>query len=220
MSNGEDPNPADSTPPETGGGESASPRPDEAGSGDSLGIDAEAERIEEDLRHLESDIADLGAEIAAAGAGTADSGGAAGVDAEPSVAERLAAERDEYLDQLQRLQAEFQNYKRRVDTQRQEQRDQAAADLVKELLPALDACDAAISAGHADVEPVRAALLQALERNGLSPVDQSGGEFDPNVHEAVMHEEGEGGAVVAEIMRTGYLWHGRVVRAAMVKVRG
>jgi molecular chaperone GrpE len=70
------------------------------------------------------------------------------------------------------------------------------------------------------VDPVRAALLQALERNGLSAVADAGGAFDPNVHEAVLHEEGDGESVVAEVMRTGYLWHGRVVRAAMVKVRG
>ena len=130
------------------------------------------------------------------------------------------AERDDYLDQLQRVQAEFQNYKRRIDSQRQDQREQAAADLVSELLPVLDACDAAIGQGHLDVEPVRTQLVQTLERKGLSALSESGGDFDPNIHEAVMHEEGDGEPTVAEVLRTGYTWNGRVVRPAMVKVRG
>ena len=146
--------------------------------------------------------------------------------AESAVAEavelagRFEAERDEYLDMLKRLQAEFENYKRRVDTQRMEQRAQAAADLVRDLLPVLDACDAAVAAGHEDVEPVRSQLLGTLEKQGLSMVNEAGVPFDPHVHEAVLHEDGEGETVVAEVMRTGYLWNKRVVRAAMVKVRG
>jgi molecular chaperone GrpE len=136
------------------------------------------------------------------------------------LAGRFEAERDEYLDMLRRLQAEFENYKRRVDAQREEQRAQAAADLVRELLPVLDACEAAVGAGHADVEPVRVQLLGTLEKHGLVPVSEPGVGFDPNIHEAVLHEEGDGEPVVAEVMRTGYLWNDRVVRAAMVKVRG
>lgn len=136
------------------------------------------------------------------------------------LAERFERERDEYLDHLRRLQAEFENYKRRVETQRVEQRAQAAADLVRELLPVLDACDAAVAHGHAEVEPVRVQLLQTLEKQGLTAVGESGVPFDPHVHEAVMHEEGDGEAVVSDVLRTGYLWNERVVRAAMVKVRG
>jgi molecular chaperone GrpE len=107
-----------------------------------------------------------------------------------------------------------------VEAQREEQRAQAAADLVRELLPVLDACDAAVAAGHGDVEPVRAQLLGTLEKHGLSTVAEAGVSFDPHVHEAVLHEEGDGEPVVAEVLRTGYLWNDRVVRAAMVKVRG
>jgi molecular chaperone GrpE len=136
------------------------------------------------------------------------------------LASRFEAERDEYLDMLRRLQAEFENYRRRVEAQREEQRAQAAADLVRELLPVLDACDAAVAAGHGDVEPVRAQLLGTLEKHGLSTVAEAGVSFDPHVHEAVLHEEGDGEPVVAEVLRTGYLWNDRVVRAAMVKVRG
>jgi len=136
------------------------------------------------------------------------------------IAQRVEAERDEYLDHLKRLQAEFENYKRRVATQNVELRAQAAAGLVKELLPVLDACEAAVSHGHAEVEPVRAQLFQTLEKQGLAAVGDADVPFDPNVHEAVMHEDGDGEAVVAEVLRTGYLWNDRVVRAAMVKVRG
>ncbi|MCP4435260.1 MAG: nucleotide exchange factor GrpE [Actinomycetia bacterium] len=136
------------------------------------------------------------------------------------LARRFEGERDEYLDHLRRLQAEFENYKRRTETQASEQRARAATDLVRELLPVLDACDAALSHGEDQVEPVRAQLLGILEAQGLKPVGELGEPFDPNIHEAVMHEAGEGDAVVAEVMRTGYLWKDLVVRAAMVKVRG
>ena len=136
------------------------------------------------------------------------------------LARRFESERDEYLEHARRLQAEFENYKRRVETQRVEQRAQAALDLVRELLPVLDACDAAVSHGHDQVEPVRAQLLQTLEKEGLVAVAAAGVPFDPNVHEAVMHEEGDGEAVVDDVLRSGYLWNDRVVRAAMVKVRG
>lgn len=136
------------------------------------------------------------------------------------LARRFETERDEYLEHARRLQAEFENYKRRVETQRVDQRAQAALDLVRELLPVLDACDAAVSHGHEQVEPVRVQLLQTLEKQGLAPVATAGVPFDPNVHEAVMHEEGDGEAVVADVLRSGYLWNDRVVRAAMVKVRG
>lgn len=136
------------------------------------------------------------------------------------LARRFEAERDEYLDHLKRLQAEFENFKRRVESQAVEVRDRAAIDLVRELLPVLDACDAAMSHGNDEIVPIRAQLLQTLEKQGLEAVAADGVAFDPNIHEAVMHEEGEGQAVVAEVMRTGYLWRNNVVRPAMVKVRG
>ncbi len=93
-------------------------------------------------------------------------------------------------------------------------------NLVRELLPVLDALDAAVEHGSEEIAPLRSQLLQTLEKQGLEVLGETGVPFDPNVHEAVMHEEGEGDAVVADIMRTGYLWNGRVARAAMVKVRG
>jgi molecular chaperone GrpE len=136
------------------------------------------------------------------------------------LARRFEAERDEYLDHLRRLQAEFENFKRRAESQAAAVRDRAAIDLVRELLPVLDTCDAALSHGNTEIEPIHNQLLQTLEKLGLQPVAEDGVVFDPNIHEAVMHEPGDGESVVAEVMRTGYLWKDSVVRAAMVKVRG
>jgi molecular chaperone GrpE len=134
----------------------------------------------------------------------------------------VVAKRDEYLDTARRLQAEFENYKRRVEAQRAEQTARAAEQLVVELLPVLDACEAAIAHGAADVEPVRATLVGTLTKLGLAVIDEKDVPFDPNVHEAVISEPGgeTEGPVVAEVMRTGFAWNGRVVRPAMVKVRG
>jgi molecular chaperone GrpE len=138
------------------------------------------------------------------------------------LAKQFESERNELRDLVQRVQADFENYRRRVEAQRIEQRAQAAADLVRELLPVLDTCEAALAQGQDSVGPVHSLLLATLEKQGLSAVAEAGVEFDPNVHEAVLHEEGaaEGGPVVAEVMRTGYVWNERVVRPAMVKVRG
>ena len=136
------------------------------------------------------------------------------------VAEQIAAERDEYLDLARRVQAEFENYKRRVEQQRVEQRERAAEHLVSELLPVLDAGEAAVAQGMEDVAAIHSQLLGTLEKLGLASVVEVDVDFDPNVHEAVLHEEGDGDPVVAEVLRTGYLWNARVLRPAMVKVRG
>ncbi len=133
----------------------------------------------------------------------------------------VAAERDEYRDTLLRVKAEFDNYKKRVARDEVEQRERAAAALAEKLLVVLDACDAAIGHGAADVEPIAKMLVELLEREGLVRLAPEGDPFDPNHHEAVMHEPGEEGeAVVVETLRTGYEWKGRVLRPAMVKVRG
>jgi molecular chaperone GrpE len=137
--------------------------------------------------------------------------------------ERVTAERDEYLDTARRVQAEFENYRKRVDSQRTEQIARAAEALVVELLPVLDACDAAVSHGAADVEPILASLSGTLAKQGLVKADLVEVPFDPNQHEAVLSEPGDGdddGPVVAEVLRAGYQWNGRVLRPAMVKVRG
>jgi molecular chaperone GrpE len=140
--------------------------------------------------------------------------------------ERVTAERDDYLDLARRVQAEFENYRKRVEAQRIEQIARAAESLVVELLPVLDGCEAAVAHGSVDVEPIHNSLVASLTRQGLEKVDEVGVPFDPNQHEAVMSEpasdddEPDQGPIVAAVMRSGYQWNGRVVRPAMVKVRG
>jgi molecular chaperone GrpE len=132
----------------------------------------------------------------------------------------LAGERDEYLDQLRRVQAEFENYRKRVLKQQTEHLERAGDGVVTELLPVLDACDAAIQHGDSGVEPIAKALIDVLEKQGLERVDPAGDPFDPNLHDAVAHEPGEGESEVVEVLRPGYSWKGRVLRPAMVRVRG
>jgi molecular chaperone GrpE len=140
-------------------------------------------------------------------------------DDDPVVAAR--AERDEYRDALQRLKAEFDNSRKRAVKVEADTRARAAEALVVQLLPVLDACDAALVHDAADVGPISKMLLETLAKEGLEPMVVEGEPFDPTRHEAVMHEAGDGTeSVVTESLRTGYLWKGRVLRPAMVKVRG
>ena len=138
----------------------------------------------------------------------------------PSSAEELIAERDGYLSDLQRVTAEFANYRRKAAERQTETVALAAAGIAEKMLPVLDACEAALAQGADDVVPIRDALFAVLEKEGLVRLDASGGPFDPNCHEAVAHEPGEGEAVVAEVLRAGYQWNSRVLRPAMVRVRG
>ncbi len=139
------------------------------------------------------------------------------------LAQRLESERDEYLDLARRLQADFENFRKRTESQRGEQAARAAERLVAELLPVLDAGDAAVAHGAEGAGPIHQMLVSVLEKQGLTRVADVEVPFDPTVHEAVLTEPGDdaqAGPVVAEVLRNGYAWNGRVVRAAMVKVRG
>jgi molecular chaperone GrpE len=135
----------------------------------------------------------------------------------------VARERDEYLDALRRLQADFENYKKRMIRQQTEHLERAAAKLVEKLLPVFDTADLAIAhGGGEEVKQVWTALFEALEREGLERIDPLNVAFDPRSHDAVAHEpgDGDGEPEVVEVMRAGYRWKGRVLRPAMVKVRG
>ena len=135
--------------------------------------------------------------------------------------ERVTAERDEYLEIARRVQADFENFRKRVEAQRVEISERAAERLVSDLLPVLDACEAALTHGDDGVGAIYSALEGILTKQGLSRVAEVSVSFDPTVHEAVLSEPGDETApMVSEIMRSGYLWNGRVVRPAMVKVRG
>ena len=136
-------------------------------------------------------------------------------------------ERDEYLDALQRLQADFENYRKRVARSSMDAADRAAGEVVVKMLPVLDAFDlAAAHFGNAPSEEAealdqaRGLLLDALSKEGLQRIDAVGVEFNPQVHDAVAHVEGEDGPVVDQVLRAGYRWKGAVLRPAMVKVRG
>lgn len=132
----------------------------------------------------------------------------------------LIAERDDYLDQLKRAKAEFANARRRSDERLAQQQAMAAAGLVEKLLPVLDSCEIALGQGIEEIRPIHDALFDVLSNQGLERVQPAGEPFDPELHEAVMYEEGDGEQVAIETLRTGYRWKDRVLRAAMVKVQG
>lgn len=133
--------------------------------------------------------------------------------------ERVATERDQFLDAYRRAQADFENFKKQSQRRAEDEVQRRLAAFMEAFLPVLDACDAARQHGADAVEPIANALLLALEKEGLERVEPVGEPFDPNVAEAVVHEPGEGGEqVVAEVLRAGYLFNGRVLRPAMVRV--
>ena len=135
--------------------------------------------------------------------------------------EDVLQERDEFKDIALRVQADFENYRKRATSQMGDELDRALGKLVEQLLPVLDACEAAVAHGVEGVEQVWSSLIGALQKQGLEALDLAGKPFDPTLADAVMHEEGDGSEpVVLEVLRTGYRWKGRVLRAAMVKVKG
>ncbi|MDA8300882.1 MAG: nucleotide exchange factor GrpE [Actinomycetota bacterium] len=166
------------------------------------------------------------------GAGDEQVPGTAGPTSAPAAEADLASllvevehQRDEYLDALRRLQAEFDNYRKRMERHQREVADNAAGRLVKELLPVLDTADLALAhGGGEEVKHVAGALFDILSKQGLERIDPEGQPFDPEHHDAVAHEPAESDdtaePLVSEVMRAGYRWNGRALRPAMVKVRG
>ncbi len=147
--------------------------------------------------------------------------------------EVLARERDEYLLALQRTQADFENYRKRVARLQEEQAARASGQLVEKLRPVVDALDLAEAHLNESLESSedgkalrasRAMLVDVLAKEGLERVDRADVPFDPTVHDAVAHSEAEddvaGETMVEEVLRSGYRWKGQVLRAAMVRVRG
>jgi molecular chaperone GrpE len=139
----------------------------------------------------------------------------------------LQRERDDLLEMSQRLQADFENYRKRVLREQTVLVERASEGLVEQLLPVLDSFELALANFPDDgdngnvrkgIELVRAELLGVLERAGLEPIRALGAPFDPNEHEAVMHDDGDGEPVVGDVLRTGWRLKGRVLRPAMVKV--
>lgn len=145
-----------------------------------------------------------------------------------ALVEQLTKERDDFKDIALRVQAEFENYRKRSATQLVDESNRNVGRIVESLLSTLDACEAAIAHGATGVEPIYGSLLSELQKQGLEALKLVDTVFDPSVADAVVHEPSdevvEDGAVsetrVVEVLRTGYLWKGRVLRAAMVKVKG
>src|SRR5256885_4819128 len=139
---------------------------------------------------------------------------------------QVTAERDEYLAHLQRTQAEFDNYRKRMLRDQTLHLERATANLIEQLLPVLDSFELALGSGGTDVERLRKGVelvygefLGALEKAGLERIEAHGKPFDPEEHEAVMHVEDDGGDPgVRDVVRSGYRFKGRVLRPAMVKV--
>jgi molecular chaperone GrpE len=172
---------------------------------------------------VDAEVVDLGAEPDEPDGSDEPIVEVAATGEDESSEDTLARERGEYLDALRQVQADFENYRKRVIKQQADAIERATGRLIDELLPVLDACDAGIEHGDEGVTPIFTALLGTLERVGLERLDPVGEPFDPNAHEAVLHEASDGdddGPTVADVMRPGYVWKGRVLRAAMVKVKG
>lgn len=132
-------------------------------------------------------------------------------------------EADSYLTDLQRVAADFENYRKRALRERDEIVMRSTQTLVRELLPVLDSFDGALTAA-ADNEHLLAGLrsthqllVDVLSREGLEPIEALGMPFDPSVHEAVSGG-GTGHLVVIAEMRRGYLLRGRVLRPSLVAV--
>ena len=185
--------------PEPPGESAASPPDDVAGSGVREGVERDA---------------------------TADTRGDGAISVEDLITtvEAVTAERDGHLADLQRISAEFANFRKQTARRQDELVAQAAGRLAGELLPVLDAFDAAMAQGVEGIDHVRDQLLAVLTKEGLEPLAEVGEAFDPERHEAAMTQPADDGdddgPVVAEVLRAGYGWNGRVLRAAMVTVKG
>jgi molecular chaperone GrpE len=154
-------------------------------------------------------------------------------DSSPDIATTAALERerDDFRDRWLRKSAEFDNYRKRVERERREQADQSVTDLLEELLLVVDDFDRALTvdspsddsgseAYRRGVELIHAKLNDLLRKRGVRPIDTLGTDFDPNLHQAVIHESSPGhreGEVIGELRR-GYLIGDKLLRPAMVKV--
>ncbi len=169
-------------------------------------------------------------ELEPRGASVRDSGQVEGVrgnrEVPPAELDRVRKERDEYLDALQRLKAEFENYRKRVARDQSDLVARASERLVKQLLPVLDDLERALVAasGHEEakleegVRLVHRALAEALAKEGLVEVDTEG-DFDPHTQEALLaqpSDEKEG--AVIQVLQKGYKLGDRVLRPARVVV--
>jgi len=141
--------------------------------------------------------------------------------------EKARAEKAAYLDRAARIQAEFENYRKRAVREQQDYRDYALADAIRTLLPILDSLDRALKTNAASLEEYRSGIElidkqfhDVLAKLGVEPVPAQGESFDPNLHQAVQMVETDEAAdnhVIDELQR-GYKLKDRLLRPAMVRV--
>ncbi len=142
--------------------------------------------------------------------------------------QKLQAEKQELMNTLVRRQADFENYRKRVEKERQQDRHRGVESLIESILPVLDAFDRALAASDDPVyaeyqkgfELIRRQLSDLLTKQGLERIEAVGKEFNPHLHHAIERvetTEHPDGTVVGEL-QSGYTFHGRVVRPAMVRV--
>lgn len=143
--------------------------------------------------------------------------------------EEVQRQRDEYYDLLLRKTAEFENYRKRTDRERQSVSESAAADLIQELLPLVDDLERALGAEpggegadayRRGVELIHRQLLDLLRKRGVRPIEAVGADFDPYYHQAIAHEPAQGrrDGEITEEFRRGYMLGDRLLRPSMVKV--
>ncbi len=177
-------------------------------------LERELPAAEDEGEAASAEAAEKAAEVGAAPAPTAET-------------EKLKAERDALLDRLARLQAEFDNARKRAAREQQDFREFAAADVIKNFLPALDSFERALKAGSADagefrngVELIYRQFQDALQKIGVQPIVALGQAFDPRVHEAIeMVDTTEvPDHHVCDELQRGYKYKERLLRPAMVRV--
>jgi molecular chaperone GrpE len=149
------------------------------------------------------------------------------VIAQPSEIEKLKSENAQYLDRLARLQAEFDNFRKRNMREQQDFREYALTDMLKQLLPILDSLDRATKVEGVSTDDLRSGVElidrqfhDVLTRLGVEPIAAQGRPFDPSLHQAIQMVETEevpDNHVIDELQR-GYRLRDRVLRAAMVRV--
>jgi len=139
----------------------------------------------------------------------------------------LQRERDDLLDTTRRVQADFENYRKRVVREQTALVERSTEALLEQLLPVLDSFELAVrnlEGSEVDekvrkgIELVYAELTGVMERSGLERIEARGARFDPNEHEAVLQDDGDGEPRVEDVLRAGWKLKGRVLRPAMVKV--
>lgn len=144
-------------------------------------------------------------------------------------ASELQRQRDDYYDRLLRTTAEFDNYRKRVERERQTLAEATAASVVEDLLPVMDDLERALQveagseAGESyrrGVELIQRQLDEILRRRGVEPIEAVGADFDPHLHEAVTYDavEGRRDGEVVEEFRKGYRLGDRLLRPSMVRV--